>query len=136
MKLIIATKYKWTSSVVQVNYATGQLTSTGDSVILNGTMISASEMWCELPETGVSNGTAVVLGVVLSVSTDGVHFSNELFLTIYDSTCMQCNTSAQCWKKVNHRVGLSCSYNIVCVNECNLLQLISFHCRSTEGKRV
>ena len=63
---------------------------------------------CQLPESPVTqgyfhevNGGTPAAGLVLSVSNDGEHKSNQKLTFIsYDSACMSCNISSGCLLKV------------------------------------
>lgn len=74
-------------------------------ILTNATMISAGEIACDLPVSPVRVGTpatvkgSVAHGLLLSVSNDGVTFSAESFMTIYDSTCMECQKDGNCARK-------------------------------------
>ena len=76
------------------------------ATITNASMISSTELSCALPQSPVGWGTPEtgaakpVYGMKVSVSNDGERFSESLFLTIYDSTCMACTTDANCRRKV------------------------------------
>ncbi|XP_019633198.1 PREDICTED: von Willebrand factor D and EGF domain-containing protein-like isoform X3 [Branchiostoma belcheri] len=78
-----------------------------DAVDTSATLKSFREVKCELPLSPVWQGTpdetegAVTHGMLVSVSNDGVEFSEEKLVTIYDSACQDCTTGPVCFWKEN-----------------------------------
>lgn len=73
---------------------------TDDTFIHPGIYSSAFLMYCELPPSrrkkSVGNTTALI-GYNISVSNNGVDFTDELTTIIYDPLCYECNlTSITC----------------------------------------
>ncbi|XP_069119363.1 von Willebrand factor D and EGF domain-containing protein-like [Argopecten irradians] len=63
---------------------------------------------CSLPQSrrrkrSVNNNNAIASGFFLSVSNDGVRFSDDIVVIVYNSTCLSCNTT-----------GITCSVKSSC----------------------
>ncbi|CAH1239112.1 VWDE [Branchiostoma lanceolatum] len=75
--------------------------------LTNATLKSFREVTCQLPRSPLLLGTpdeterTVVYGFYISVSNDGVYFSDELLFTIYDSVCQNCTVGPKCFWKEN-----------------------------------
>ncbi|CAG2228376.1 unnamed protein product [Mytilus edulis] len=69
-------------------------------ILVKGMFTSFNELECSLPPSGLSNG-AVVAGFKISISTDGLQFSNEETLIIFDSLCQACKEDGNCTLKPN-----------------------------------
>lgn len=80
----------------------------GTATKTTASMISSTEVSCEIPPSPVAWGTPAthishpVYGMMIAISNDGQHLSDSLFFTVYDSTCQQCMPNGVCWKKVRH----------------------------------
>ena len=64
-------------------------------------MLSATELECPLPPSPLSaTSSSAVNTWNISVSNDGLTYSNHLQLTVYDSRCLDCQCAGQCQQKV------------------------------------
>ncbi|XP_035658108.1 von Willebrand factor D and EGF domain-containing protein-like [Branchiostoma floridae] len=78
-----------------------------DAARTSATLKSFREVKCDLPLSPVWQGTpdetegAVTHGMLVSVSNDGVEFSEERLVTIYDSACQDCTSGSVCFWKEN-----------------------------------
>ncbi|XP_076084797.1 von Willebrand factor D and EGF domain-containing protein-like [Mytilus galloprovincialis] len=103
---IVADNIMFSSSLLcRVQYLTMENTTLVDDKIkghfmVEGIFTSFNELECSLPLSDVSKG-ALVGGFRISITTDGLHYSNEDTLIIYDSLCQECNAGGDCKLKPN-----------------------------------
>lgn len=97
-----------------------------EAMLWNATMISINEVACSLPPSPVSLAAPVagvvprpVHGLRVAVSNDGEIFSLEQLIVVYDSTCLQCNNTGSCRRKV----GLSLATTSLTINKINKCKL-------------
>ena len=81
--------------------------NTGVDVETEGTFTTALEYSCPVPETtthrrrrSVTTRTTALSLSKVSITIDGVLYSNALDFVLFDSVCMECNSSDTCRQKV------------------------------------
>ncbi|XP_077999637.1 von Willebrand factor D and EGF domain-containing protein-like [Glandiceps talaboti] len=102
----------------QVRQAKDNPSSTG--VTVDAELLSFTEVACLLPKHNInvnsndidSQPKLPIAYSHISVSNDGVKFSDDLLFTIYDSVCVNCSVGGSCHKKPN-----SCFINGTCFAE-------------------
>lgn len=87
--------------------------NTGDQRVTDGTFITALEYSCPVPETtthrrrrSVTTRTTVLSAKTVSITVDGVLYSNSLDFVLFDSVCMECNSNKTCRQKVSFATTL------------------------------
>ncbi|XP_035668225.1 von Willebrand factor D and EGF domain-containing protein-like [Branchiostoma floridae] len=95
-----------TCKVRQVQITNGiQTVLENTEELTNATLQTFSEVSCALPQSPVLQGTpdttegAVKHGMLISLSNDGLQFSEEVLFTIYDSVCQECQQGPTCSAK-------------------------------------
>ena len=72
-------------------------------------MVSETELECPLPPSPLSNTSRSAVNTWnISVSNDGLTYSNHLQLTVYDSRCLDCQCAGQCQLKVCDHTVCAC----------------------------
>ena len=89
-----------------------------------GETVSPSELECLLPPSPLSNASdSAVYTWNISVSNDGLSYSNPLQLTVYDSRCLDCDCSGNCQLKASNVCAICvlscCHYGVIKHNNNN-----------------
>ena len=78
----------------------------GPSIDTDGELFSGMEVGCEMPEWPVrpesdfTGQSLPAVSVNVSLSNDGVTFSDQVEITVFDSLCLACSDSRTCSQKV------------------------------------
>ncbi|XP_078585634.1 von Willebrand factor D and EGF domain-containing protein-like [Branchiostoma floridae x Branchiostoma japonicum] len=92
----------------EAKFENGAWRKTGVSYQTSATFESFAEIACHLPPANIQPGRyqpaengIPSYGLFISISNEGVYFSDELLLIIYDSVCQECNEDGHCSLKDN-----------------------------------
>ena len=81
------------------------------TVDTNATIISYAEITCRLPGSPLRPGWMDSLppssahGLLLSITTNGIQYSDPYFITVYDSVCQKCKKGGECELLVSEHVN-------------------------------
>ena len=75
----------------------------GQTYTVKGKYLHSQKVFCDLPPVDMSEDIVPGYEFVISVANDGIHFSDERTLLVYDSTCMTCTLDGICIQQVNAR---------------------------------
>lgn len=83
--------------------------TTNVDVETDGTFISAGEYSCPVPETpthrrrrSATTRTTALSANKVSITIDGVLYSNAVNFVLFDSVCMECNSTDTCRQRVGY----------------------------------
>ncbi|CAH1274704.1 VWDE [Branchiostoma lanceolatum] len=87
----------------EAKFANGTWTTTGVSYQTFATFESFVEVACYLPPAKIQSADDGIpsYGLYISISNEGVYFSDELLLIIYDSVCQECVEGGPCSLKAD-----------------------------------
>ncbi|XP_046567313.1 von Willebrand factor D and EGF domain-containing protein-like [Haliotis rubra] len=81
--------------VRDVRIDNGNLTPGNNFSLVPADFESSREVGCHLPDARVPEDRALH-GLLISLTTNGALFSNEVLYVVYDSHCLSCNRMGQC----------------------------------------